>query len=138
MSIVICSLFAALVPFTAYGQTTNNNWYHCTIDSELTDFENGEYWIQKITYENGTTTTINPVDRFTFLMINNNFIPNVNIKNENGYSLVPIRLITEELGGKVDWDAKKHAATIEYKNNKIIRKQNKWLLFGRDFSGRCE
>ena len=72
---VMCSLFVVLAPFTVVGQTNNNNWYYCTIDSELTDFEKGSYWVQKITYENGETTTINPVERFTFLMINNNFIP---------------------------------------------------------------
>jgi hypothetical protein len=122
MSFVLCSLFAVLVPFIVFGQTNNNNWYHSTIDSKLTDFNNGKYWIEKITYENGTTTSINPVDRFTFLMINNSFIPNVDIKNKNGYSLVPIRLITEELGGLVEWDAKKSVSTIVYNNNKIILK----------------
>ncbi|AOT69946.1 copper amine oxidase N-terminal domain-containing protein [Geosporobacter ferrireducens] len=120
MSLVLCSLLAVLVPFTVFGQIENNNCYQCTIDLELTDFDNGEYWIQKITYENGATTTINPVDRFTFLMINNNFIPNVDIRNEKGYSLAPIRLISEELGGQVEWDKEKNAAFIQYKNNEII------------------
>ncbi|USG64925.1 stalk domain-containing protein [Brevibacillus ruminantium] len=120
VSILMCSLLTALVPFTAFGETKNNTWYRCTIDAERTDFENGKYWIQKVTYENGATTTINPVDRFTFLMINNQFIPNVNIKNENGHTLVPIRLITEELGGKAGWDAKKKTAAIDYQNKNII------------------
>jgi len=123
MVCVLCSLFTVLVPFIAFGQTnTNNSWYHSTVDAKLTDFKNGKYWIEKITYENGATTTINPVDRFTFLMVNNSFIPNVDIKNENGYSLIPIRLITEELGGQVEWDAKTNASTIEYNNNTIILK----------------
>lgn len=32
---------------------------------------------------------------------------------ENGRTLVPIRFIIEELGGKVDWDGKKRIVTIE-------------------------
>lgn len=123
MSFVLCTLFAVLVPFIVFGQINKNNtWYHSTVDAELTDFKKGKYWIEKITYENGATTSINPVDRFTFIMINNNFIPNANIKIKNGYSLVPIRLITEELGGQVEWDAKKSVSTIVYNNNKIILK----------------
>lgn len=121
-SLVFCSLVAGLVPFAAFGQTQNNSWYHCTIDSERTDFENGAYWIEKITYQNGATTSINPVDRYTFLMINNNFIPNVKIRNEKGHSLLPIRLVTEELGGQVKWDGAKNTAAITYKNHSIILK----------------
>ncbi|MFM1650542.1 stalk domain-containing protein [Brevibacillus sp. B_LB10_24] len=118
VTFAMCSLLTVLVPFTVFGKTENNHSYLCTIDAERTDFENGEYWLQKITYENGATTVINEADTFTFLMINSNFIPNVDIRIENGHSLVPIRLITEELGGQVNWDAKK-SAEILYQNKKM-------------------
>ncbi|EMT50095.1 copper amine oxidase-like domain-containing protein [Brevibacillus borstelensis AK1] len=46
-------------------------------------------------------------------MINNNFIPNADIAIKNGYSLVLIRLVTEELGGRVNWDAMNNTVVIE-------------------------
>lgn len=120
ISFVLCGFLAVFILPTVFGTMENNKGYKCTIDFDLTDFKDGKHWIQKVTYDNGETTTINPVDRFTFLMINNNFVPNVDIKNVDGHSLVSIRLISEELGGQVRWDPKKNAASIEYKNNKIM------------------
>ncbi|RYD02174.1 hypothetical protein N752_27365 [Desulforamulus aquiferis] len=117
--LILCGLLVVFAPAKVFGEIKNNNCYNCTIDSNLTDFDNGKYWIQKITYKNGETTTINPVDKFSFIMINNNFIPNVDIQNEYGYSLAPVRIIVEELGGQVEWDEQKNTASIEYKNNKI-------------------
>ncbi|MEJ8548390.1 stalk domain-containing protein [Brevibacillus borstelensis] len=114
--------FSLLVPLTAFGQTQNNYGYQCTIDSSLTDFENAKHWVEKITYQNGATTTINEVDTFPFLMINNNFIPNADIFIKNGHSLVPIRLITEELGGRTNWDAKTNTVVIDYKDKEIVLK----------------
>lgn len=46
-------------------------------------------------------------------MLNNNFIPNADIAIKNGYSLVLIRLVTEELGGRVNWDTMNNTVVIE-------------------------
>ncbi|WP_162162966.1 stalk domain-containing protein [Gorillibacterium massiliense] len=121
-SFVICSLVAALLPVIANGQSAPNKWYYSTVDSQLTDFEKGTHWIEKMTYENGATTSITEVDqgRVTFLMINNDFIPNADVKINHGYAFVPIRLVMDALGGQVNWDAQKQEAIIVYKSNKMI------------------
>ncbi|MCM3594012.1 copper amine oxidase N-terminal domain-containing protein [Brevibacillus borstelensis] len=122
LTILLIVVFSLLMPLTTFGQTQNNYWYQCTIDPNLTDVENGKHWVQTITYQNGATTTINERDTFPFLMINNNFIPNADIAIKSGYSLVPIRLVTEELGGRVNWDAMNNTVVIESTGKKIVLK----------------
>jgi hypothetical protein len=59
-----------------------------------------------------------PVDRpleqiqLRFLMINGGFVPNAEIAVENGRTLVPIRVISESLGAKVDWHAADRSVSI--------------------------
>ena len=70
-----------------------------------------------ITYNDGSTE-IMPED-YIFLYINGSIIKNANIVIENSRTLVPLRLISETLGAKVDWDGTARKVTITDGSNKI-------------------
>ena len=63
------------------------------------------------------------------LFINGTFVPDYEVIIRESRALVPIRLIGEELGSKVDWDEKTQKVTIEKGENKIsISLSNKKAL----------
>lgn len=55
---------------------------------------------------------------------------------ENGRTLVPIRFIIEELGGKVDWDGKKRIVTIEKDDLLLCLKIDSHLVQYQDSENR--
>jgi hypothetical protein len=57
-----------------------------------------------------------------FLMINGGFVPNAEIVVENSRTLVPIRIISESLGAKVDWNGADRTVSIADGETLIILK----------------
>lgn len=51
---------------------------------------------------------------------------------ENGRTLVPIRFVTEELGGKVDWKDKEKRVIIQKDNQIVNLKINSYLVSSED------
>jgi len=78
-----------------------------------------ESWPTVVTYSDGSTETFTDINSFITLYINGSIIKNANIIIENNRTLVPLRLISESLGAKVDWDGSTRKVTITDGNNKI-------------------
>jgi len=70
-----------------------------------------------ITYADGTKEVF--PKNIIALFINGSIIKNANIVIENDRTLVPLRLISETLGAKVNWDGTARKVTISDGNNKI-------------------
>lgn len=59
--------------------------------------------VDEYTFTNGETLTLNRDEKYIFLVVNGTIIPNATVKVVDGYSLVPLNRISEELGIEVQW-----------------------------------
>jgi hypothetical protein len=66
---------------------------------------------KQIRHPDGTLE--NASNGFTGLFINGSIIKNANVVIDNGRCLVPLRLISENLGAQVSWDAKTRGISIK-------------------------
>lgn len=70
-------------------------------------------------FPNGTKINVSKERSQPIMLLNGSFEPNIEIVNNNNVSLIPIRIMSEKLGAKVDWISKK---------NKIIVKDNSFTI----------
>ena len=59
-----------------------------------------------------TVDLLTPGSPIRLLMINGGFVPGAQIIVQNNRTLVPVRIISEVLGAKVDWDGNKRTVTV--------------------------
>ncbi len=100
-------LFFILVLFAATSTV------YAKADPRISNCYNGV-----IEYADGTKFETD-TDNYIFLFINGTLAKNVNTIIENSRSLVPIRVISENLGSKVDWDNNTRTVTISENNIKL-------------------
>lgn len=74
----------------------------------------------EIKYDDGTVKYAD--DNVMLMMINGDLISNANIIIKNGTTLVPLRIISEQLKADVAWNAKTKTITIVKGNNTIEMK----------------
>lgn len=55
------------------------------------------------TFSNGEILTLDRDEKHIFLVVNGTILPNATVKVVDGYSLVPLNMISEELGMQVKW-----------------------------------
>lgn len=105
---VIFSLFMANIAYAANPKV------------EIT-YKAGSDWNSfEIKYDDGTVKYAD--DNAMLMMINGNLISNANIIIKNGTTLVPLRIISEQLKADVAWNAKTKTITIVKGSNTIEMK----------------
>jgi len=96
-----------------------------------------------IYYHNGETNVVNLNDReiklrdnYTALFLNGTLITDYEVIIRNDRSLVPVRLISEELGATVDWDGENRIVTIKKdgKNILLAIDNNKVMVNNKEFA----
>jgi len=71
-----------------------------------------------------TSDLLVPGSPIRLLMVNGGFVPSAQIIVRNDRTLVPIRVISEILGAKVNWDVNQKTVTVTDLNTRIILKIN--------------
>lgn len=90
----------------------------------------GDYRHDSIDLPDGQTIELK--DNQTLLFINGTLAADHNLIIRNDRSLVPVRLISQELGGVVDWDGNKRMVTIQKNQDEINLTINKDKAFVND------
>lgn len=84
------------------------------------------------TFPNQEAISLKFKETHPFLMVNGTFVPNANIQIINNRSFIPLRIVSEELGMNVRWDASSKTAILQKNDLHIIVKPNqeKFLING--------
>lgn len=78
-----------------------------------TNIEDSKNWTYKFIFPNTETVAIkNDGSPYTFLMIDGEIIPNLNLPIVNNRSFIPLRLLGESLGMNVNWNGSSKTAVI--------------------------
>ncbi|MDR1540943.1 MAG: copper amine oxidase N-terminal domain-containing protein [Clostridiales bacterium] len=81
--------------------------------------ENGSFAIEMLSGANWVKTDyVKSGDPIRLLMVNGGFVPKAEIIIENSRTLVPVRIISEILGAKVEWDG--NARTVEISDRGVL------------------
>ena len=116
--IILSSLLSSLcMPLWAQPQAGNPKVERSLtrdISSDPTHY--GDY---KCEFPDGQVLTFTTDERHIFLMVNGTIIPNASVKIVDSYSLVPLRIISEELGMNVQWEKKDHLVTIKKEGTSV-------------------
>lgn len=75
--------------------------------------------IDEYIFSGGETLTLNRDEKYIFLLVNGTIIPDAKVKVIDGYSLVPLNIISEELGIKVTWQKGDSYVIIEKEKTSI-------------------
>lgn len=70
-------------------------------------------WLYIFTFPNQETISLKFKETHPFLMVNGTFVPTANIQIINNRSFIPLRIVSEELGMNVRWDASSQTAIIQ-------------------------
>ena len=89
-------------------------------------------WLYIFTFPNQETISLKFKETHPFLMVNGTFVPTANIQIINNRSFIPLRIVSEELGMNVRWDASSQTAIIQKNTLQITVKPNqeKFLING--------
>ena len=111
--IIVGSLFSSLcMPLCAQMQAGNPRVSHCPAANVEGNYS--EYG-----FSDGETLILRRDEKYTFLMVNGTIIPNASVKIVDSHSLVPLRIISEELGMNVEWKKKEQLVTIKKKGTSV-------------------
>lgn len=102
-----------------YFELGKNFWSKNDMDvgiCSLDVFEDGFYHVY---YHSSNAELVPEDDRIRLLMIDGGLVPYPDIKVVNDRTLVPLRLVSELLGAKVDWDEKMKTIVITEGKTKI-------------------
>lgn len=80
--------------------------------------------VYHVEYNDVAAELVPEKDNIRLLMLNGGFVSDPQIVVENDRTLVPVRIISEVLGAKVDWDDATKTATITDGDNVIILRIN--------------
>lgn len=92
-----------------------------------TSIENTENWTYEFTFSDNQQLKLNNDNAsYTFLMVDGNIIPNLNLPIVKGKSFIPLRLLSETLGMKVQWDSSSKTAHISKDDTHltVVARQN--------------
>lgn len=103
--ILILSILLTTTASANEANSTNLDWLNIQFDDNC------------LTYNDGSKEYL--MNDFTLLFINGSIIKNSNILIKNNRSLIPVRIIAENLNCKVDWDNQNRVVTITEYNNII-------------------
>lgn len=95
------------ISFPVWGQLGENKTYQIHVNKNAG---------AEVLFKDGETVLFLPNEETVFLMINNCFFPNVTLLQENGSTLVSARLLSEALGGQIDWNTEQKTVRIQIEN----------------------
>lgn len=114
VSMILLIMFTMALPgYTLADGTIPKTNIDQTLIYPYEDREGAEFYIQ---YGGSGKESIGKT--FVGLFINGSIIKNANIITENNRTLLPIRIVSEQLGAQIEWDAKTQKVTITDANAK--------------------
>lgn len=111
LSIMLTIIFLIAFSVRTFAEDVDDTMPNTNIDKTSIYLYEGMDDIERyIIYGDSTKETISK--DFIGLFINGSIIKNANLITENERILLPIRIVTENLGARIDWDSKTRKVTI--------------------------
>lgn len=118
LSIMLTIIFLTAFSVRTFAEDVDDTMPDTNIDKTSIYLYEGMDDIERyIIYGDSTKETISK--DFIGLFINGSIIKNANLITENERILLPIRIVTENLGARIDWDSKTRKVTIIDAENTI-------------------
>jgi len=118
LSIMLTIIFLIAFSVRTFAEDVDDTMPNTNIDKTSIYLYEGMDDIERyIIYGDSTKETISK--DFIGLFINGSIIKNANLITENERILLPIRIVTENLGARIDWDSKTRKVTIIDAENTI-------------------
>jgi len=118
LSIMLTIIFLIAFSVRTFAEDVDDTMPNTNIDKTSIYLYEGMDDIERyIIYGDSTKETI--IKDFIGLFINGSIIKNANLITENERILLPIRIVTENLGARIDWDSKTRKVTIIDAENTI-------------------
>lgn len=118
LSIMLTIIFLTAFSVRTFAEDVDDTMPNTNIDKTSIYLYEGMDDIERyIIYGDSTKETISK--DFIGLFINGSIIKNANLITENERILLPIRIVTENLGARIDWDSKTRKVTIIDAENTI-------------------
>lgn len=118
LSFMLTIIFLIAFSVRTFAEDVDDTMPNTNIDKTSIYLYEGMDDIERyIIYGDSTKETISK--DFIGLFINGSIIKNANLITENERILLPIRIVTENLGARIDWDSKTRKVTIIDAENTI-------------------